>query len=202
MTEYRQATHIEVEAEVRYWEDSSVNGVEDQRGDLIPGREGEMWHVRIELAAGRIEKWPAGTRARIHYKVCDQGEYWLTAADGTRIAKWKGHYVPDAFLCHGDEGFGDYIILRVGEDGAIEGYRRPSIDGDRWTAIRPLDTAMPSAGDRYTFQATGNETEIHLVADDDAKPVVIVPFPENETIERHRALVKTVLDALNASTDV
>ena len=201
MNEHEQATHIEVEAEVRYWEDASVNGVEDQRGDLVPGREGEMWHVRIDLAAGRIEKWPTGTEARIHYKVCDQGEYWLTTPDGTRVAKWKGHYVPGAFLCHGDSGYGDYIILRVSKDGAIEGYRRPPIKADEWTAIRPLDTATPSAGDRYTFQATGSETEIHLVADDDAKPVVIVPFPEGETVERHRARVRIVLDALNASTD-
>ena len=62
------ATHIEVEAEVRYWEDAAVNGVVDADGSLIPGRAGDLWKVRIDLAAGRIEAWPEGTEARIHYR--------------------------------------------------------------------------------------------------------------------------------------
>lgn len=129
------ATHIEVIAEVRYWEDATVNGVEDTAGILIPGRTGENWHVRIDLAAGRIADWPANTLADIHYKVCDQGQYWLVDAAGERLAKYRSDYVPDAFLCHGDEGFGDYIILKVGPDGAIREYERPEIDFGRWELL-------------------------------------------------------------------
>jgi hypothetical protein len=129
------ATHIEVEADVRYWEDALVNGTTDDGGTLIPGGRGNCWHVRISLADGRVEEWPAGTTANIHYKVCDAGEYWLTDAEGCRVAKWRGHYVPDDFLCHGDNGFGDYIIMNVGQDGNIAGYRPPRIDPDQWMPL-------------------------------------------------------------------
>lgn len=103
------ATHILVEAKVRYWEDAVVNDEEDTEGGLVPGRVGDMWKVWIDLAAGRIEDWPEGTTASIHYKVCDTGEYWLTDTHGNKLAKREGYYVPDEFLCHGDRGFGDYI---------------------------------------------------------------------------------------------
>lgn len=136
-----QASHIEVEAEVRYWEDAAVNGVEDADGTLIPGRDGDLWKVRIDLAQGRIEDWPAGIAADIHYKVCDAGEYWLADHAGRRIAKWRGGYVPSAFLCHGDSGFGDYIIMSVSDDGTISNYARPSIEAERWAALAAEERA-------------------------------------------------------------
>lgn len=120
-------THILVEAGVRYWEDASVNGVEDEDGTLIPGRDGDVWRARINLSEGRVEDWPEGTTADIHYKVCDDGRYWLTDADGMHLAMLDG-YVPDDFLCHGDEGYGDYIIISVGPDGRIAGYTKPDLD--------------------------------------------------------------------------
>lgn len=123
------ATHIETEAGVRYWEDAEVNGVEDEDGTLIPGRRGDAWCVKINLAEGRVEDWPSDTTARIHYKVCDDGRYWLLDRAGKRIAEREG-YVPGAFLCHGDNGYGDYIILNVDGAGKIADYRRPRIDGD------------------------------------------------------------------------
>lgn len=130
-----QATHIEVEAEVRYWEDAAINGVEDTDGTLIFGRDGDLWKVRIELLDGIVEGWPEGMEADIHYKVCDAGEYWLTDDSGKRVAKWKGHYVPDDFLCHGNEGFGDYIIMSVAIGGGIVGYQKPTIDPERWAIL-------------------------------------------------------------------
>lgn len=134
-SDIRNATHVDVEAEVRYWEDTEVDGIVDETGSLIPGRIGDLWKIRIDLAAGRIEEWPSGTQASIHYKVCDQGEYWLSGRDGIRLAKWKGHYVPDDMLCHGDEGYGDYIIMTVSADGTIVDYRKPEIDVSRWLPI-------------------------------------------------------------------
>ena len=128
-------THIEVEAEVRYWEDALVNGVEDTDGTLIYGREGDIWKVRINLATGEIEGWPQGTEASVHYKVCDQGCYWLADADGRRLAKWLSDYVPNDFLCHGDSGYGDYIILDIGPDGKIVAFERPEIAADEWAAL-------------------------------------------------------------------
>jgi hypothetical protein len=127
------ATYIEVEAEVRYWEDASVNGQEDTDGTLMPFRFGDKWCPVIQLADGWIVNWPEGTTADVHFKVCDQGEYWLATEEG-RVAKWRGHYVPDEFLCHGDTGFGDYIIFKVGADGKIEGWQKPEIEADSWPA--------------------------------------------------------------------
>lgn len=129
-----KATYIEVEAEVRYWEDATINGQEDTEGKLIPFRFGKQWCPIIRLEDGRIIGWPEGTTADIHYKVCDQGEYWLSDESG-KNAKWRGYYVPDKFLCHGNTGYGDYIIFKVGPDGLIQGWTRPEIDPDQWDFI-------------------------------------------------------------------
>ena len=141
----QQAEYIEVSAGVRYWDDASVNGVSDEDGTLIPFRTGDLWCPVIRLADGAVIDWPQGMTASIHYKVCDQGEYWLQNAERTRIAKWGGYYVPNDFLCHGDEGFGDYIIFNVGADGLIERWKRPSVDirpaadeDDEQTVWKPL----------------------------------------------------------------
>lgn len=135
------ATHIEVSAEVRYWEDARVDGIEDKGGTFIPFRSGNLWKPRIRLSDGLVEGWPEETTASIHYKVCDAGEYWLTDEAGTRVAKWYGYYVPDHFLCHGDRGYGDYIIFEVGEDGKIVNWRKPSIEPDEWTVEDASKTA-------------------------------------------------------------
>ena len=89
----------------------------------------------VFYATGAIVGWPPGLTARIHYKVCDCGEYWLGDAAGNRIAKWAGDYVPSRFLCHGGEGYGDYIILTINGDGAIDGYRRPDVREGDWTLL-------------------------------------------------------------------
>ncbi|MCU7370268.1 hypothetical protein PEC18_05130 [Paucibacter sp. O1-1] len=123
-----QATYLEVCAQVRYWEDATVNGAEDTEGTLIPARVNESWRPVIRLADGLVMDWPQGTTADIHYKVCDAGEYWLLDDERKRVAKWAGFYVPGDFLCHGDNGYGDYIILKVGADGLIEKYRAPKIE--------------------------------------------------------------------------
>lgn len=129
---------IEVCAEVRYWEDARVNGADDNDGTLIPFRIGSLWKPLIRLADGYIIGWPEGTTASIHYKVADQGEYWLTDESQERIAKWKGDYVPDEFLCVGDNGYGDYIIFKVGADGKIAGWTLPDIVDKEWVLL-PVD---------------------------------------------------------------
>src|SRR3546814_11257522 len=90
------------------------------------------WLVRINLAEGRIEGWPADMQAEIHYKVCDAGLYWLTDQDGRRIARWKGQYVPSAFLNHDRSSNSDYIVLTVTPSGQIERYTQPSINIAEW----------------------------------------------------------------------
>jgi len=130
-----KAKLLVVEAAVRYWEDAKVNGIEDSDGTRIPLRNGELWKPVIELSTGRILDWPEGMEAHIHYKVCDEGEYWLADADGNRIAKWKDYYVPDHFLCVDCEGWGDYIILDVGQDGLIKEWKQPTVKEDEWNVL-------------------------------------------------------------------
>lgn len=126
-----KARFIEVAADVRYWEDALLNGKEDTDGK-IPFRVGSCWEPVIELSTGRILDWPEGVEADIHYKVCDAGYYWLLDESKKRIAKWKGDYVPNDFLCVGDNGYGDYIIFKVGGDGLIIGWDEPDIDAEDW----------------------------------------------------------------------
>jgi hypothetical protein len=122
-----QAVYIEVNAEVRYWEDATVNGIEDKEGKLIPFRKENCWSPVIRLADGMVVDWPIGTTADVHFKVCDAGEYWLQDEECKRVAKWAGFYVPDEFLCHGDNGCGDYIILKIGADGLIKKWNMPDV---------------------------------------------------------------------------
>ena len=68
----KNAKFIEVEAGVRYWEDASINGVEDTDGK-VPFRKGDAWCPVIELQTGQVQNWPVGVEANIHYKVCDAG---------------------------------------------------------------------------------------------------------------------------------
>lgn len=125
-----QTTYIEVSAEVRYWEDAKINGVEDENGTLTPFRSGDLWCPVIRLEDGMVMDWPAGMVADIHFKVCDAGQYWLLDAGRQRVAKWASYYVPDDFLCQAENGYGDYIIFQVGADGLIKQWRKPEIEWD------------------------------------------------------------------------
>lgn len=126
---------IEFEAEVRYWEDATVNGETDNSGNLIPLRRGPLWCGVINLETGQLDNWPSGVTASVHYKVCDAGEYWLLNANRVRVAKWKDYYVPNRFLCVGHDGYGDYIIFKVDETGKIINWKTPSVNLDAWEKI-------------------------------------------------------------------
>ena len=127
-----KAEYIAVNAEVRYWEDTKVNGVEDTTGTMIPFREGKMWKPVIRVSHGAFVDWPLGVTADIHYKVCDAGTYALLDENKQVVGTWNGCYVPNSFLCHGDDGYGDYIIMKIDAEGFIHDYRKPDIDPDEW----------------------------------------------------------------------
>ena len=126
-----EALKLYVEARVRYWEDAKVNGVKDSDGDLIPCREGDAWRPCIDLRTGRIEGWPAGTVADIHYKVCDEGTYWLACSDGS-VLDWATAYVPLDLLTREQYPSNDYIVLKVDAEGAIDGWQPPRLAGEDW----------------------------------------------------------------------
>lgn len=115
-----------VSAGVRYWEDALVNGTEDEDGSLIPCREGEYWCPKIDLETGVITNWTQGVTADIHYKVCDDGSYKIEDVDGNVVFEKEG-YVVD-MMCPEENGFGDYIIMKVDESGKIANWK-PSLKG-------------------------------------------------------------------------
>ncbi|MGL4638530.1 MAG: hypothetical protein ACRCVX_02210 [Shewanella sp.] len=121
---------IKLDVNVRYWDDAEVNGQSSEDGSLVPLKEGDAWRPVINLEAGEILNWPQGTEASFHFKVCDAGSYYLLDENMEQIASIEQNYVPDG-LCHGDVGYGDYIIFNVGADGKIVGYIC-WIDLDEW----------------------------------------------------------------------
>jgi len=115
-----EVTHLKAECGVRYWEDATVNGVEDSEGTLVPCRSGRDWAPVIDLVTGQIKDWPEGKTAKIHYKVCDDGRYALLDASGAEVASITG-YVPK-IMCPGGSGYGDYVIMNIDGSGKIEGW--------------------------------------------------------------------------------
>ena len=110
-----------VEAGVRYWEDGEVNGVEDTEGNLIPCRQGDCWCPHIDIDSGIITNWTKGIKAKVHYKVCDAGNYFLNDENGGQILSIKHDYVP-SILCPKENGYGDYIIMDIDENGQIQNW--------------------------------------------------------------------------------
>ena len=107
-----------------------MNGDRCESGKLIPFKSGDNWEPVIDIENGFVLYWPDGTSADFHFKVCDAGSYFLLDDDMNEIASIHENYVPDG-LCHGDNGYGDYIIFKVGQDGEIFIYKK-SINVDDW----------------------------------------------------------------------
>jgi hypothetical protein len=98
----------------------------------VPFKVGDRWQPVIDLNSGVVVDWPSGVEADIHFKVCDDGLYYLLDENKLAIAERDG-YVPDG-LCHGDIGYGDYIIFKIAGDGKIEDYRN-LIDHEEFEAV-------------------------------------------------------------------
>lgn len=120
---------LRAECGVRYWEDGTVNGVEDTDGSRIPLRDpkpndhlgGGTWHLTIDLHTGKIEGWPHGTTADVHYKVCDDGLYSLLDANRAVVKTIDGYVI--GMMCPEGKGYGDYVIMKIAEDGTIANWR-------------------------------------------------------------------------------
>lgn len=110
-----------VKAGVRYYEDAVVNGLTDEHGDLIPCKEGDLWCPIIDIDTGVITNWKQGVRASTHYKVCDEGSYYLLDNEGNTVLSIEDNYVPSILYPKGG-GYGDYIILEIDENGKIDGW--------------------------------------------------------------------------------
>jgi len=107
---------VEVRAHVRYWEDSEINGVPDEKGTLTPCREGELWCPIIDIDTGVILNWIKGVKANVHFKVCDAGSYFLKDAEGKVVLSREDDYVPNELI---PGSYGDYIEMSIDENGKI-----------------------------------------------------------------------------------
>jgi hypothetical protein len=115
--------YCQVAAQVRYWEDAEVNGVEDTDGTLMPCRDGELWCPKINVDTGVIVNWEQGKTAKVHFKVCDSGSYSLQNEYGNNILMIEDDYVPNK-LIPGE--YGDYIIMTIDENGKIDEWETPA----------------------------------------------------------------------------
>jgi hypothetical protein len=107
---------------VRYYEDGEVNGVQDSDDNpQIPLVENGRWRIDIDLDTGKINNWPEGTTAFVHYKVCDDGRYQLLDANDNIVAD-VFDYVP-SMLSPEEDGWGDYVIMNIDESGQIKDWK-------------------------------------------------------------------------------
>ena len=138
-----EAVYLKVDAGVRYWEDTDVNGTRDTDCEETDGsptipcaeyiegryiRRGGEWRWRpvIAIDSGQIVNWRQGTVANVHYKVCDDFICDIVDEDDIAIASYDG-YVPD-IMCPKEKGYGDYIIMDIDENGFIGGWNKELIN--------------------------------------------------------------------------
>lgn len=127
-----EAKFLKVDAGVRYWEDADVNGVSDNENpptipcaEFIHAGDEYRWRPIIDIDNGVITNWEKGFTAQVHYKVCDDGVYTVTDKDGNTIVEHEG-YVP-SIMCPAKNGYVDYIIMNIDENGFIQGWKKELI---------------------------------------------------------------------------
>lgn len=114
----RNVKYLLANCGVRYWEDGTVNGVvDDDDNPAMPFASKDAWIIKIDIDTGVIIDWPKGTTADVYYKVCDAGIYSLLDDEGNEVRTIEG-YVP-SIMCPGGNGYGDYVIMEIDEDGKI-----------------------------------------------------------------------------------
>lgn len=138
-----EAIYLKVDAGVRYWQDSRVNGNHDTCCDetsdspnmpcaeYIGGNHNVLrgkywrWQPLIEIETGKIVNWQQGITANIHYKVCD--DFACEILDGNKeVITSYDDYVPKV-MCPKEDGYGDYIIMDIDGNGFIQGWRKDLI---------------------------------------------------------------------------
>lgn len=112
---------LQVKAGVRYWEDATIDGVEDVDGNLTPCRVGDYWCPSIDVETGIILNWEKGKTASTHFKICDDGSYYLVDDKENIVLSIEDDYVP-SILCPKRSGYGDYIIMDIDENGKINNW--------------------------------------------------------------------------------
>ena len=140
--------YLRIDVGPRYWEDASIK-FEDKWEDDIEYDEQEKgekpkmpfavkdesktytkyrWQITIDLENAKVLDWPQGVEARVFYKVCDDGTYYLLDAD-KNVLKEVNCYVPDILAyIDVDDSFGDYIDMKIDGNGNLAGYLKENTD--------------------------------------------------------------------------
>ena len=136
--ELKDINTIEVDAVVRYPEDSWLYDSEGKRYDddeknpqmpnIVNDGTAFRWKPIINLNTGEITNWPLNRPAEVLYKVCDEFYCEVKTADGETTVKYGG-YVPD-FMSINDNGYGDYIDLSIDKNGCIKNWKFTKKDFD------------------------------------------------------------------------
>lgn len=113
---------LHVQTDIRYWQGTTVNGIQDTEGDLIPCRHGPSWCPVIDIETGRITNWEQGKTADVYYDFCCGGSYHIRDAAGETLLKIENGYAP-TILSPGGKGWGDCINMHVDEDGMIKNWK-------------------------------------------------------------------------------
>lgn len=103
---------------VRYWEDGTL-------GEYMPCKKGNMWCPEIDIKTGLIINWTGNQPASIHYKICDQGSYFLKNSKGEIVASVENDYVPSNLI---PSEYGDYIVMEIDATGKISNWGSPTLD--------------------------------------------------------------------------
>lgn len=112
--------YCQLSVQPRYWEDATVNGVEDVEGTLLPCISGNLWKPLIDIDAGIIVNWEAGKTAKTHFKVCDAGSYYLLDKNNEVVLSIEDDYVPNKLI---PGQYGDYIVMDIDETGKIANWK-------------------------------------------------------------------------------
>lgn len=113
--------YCQVRVNVRNWENSIIDGVPDEEGKLTPCREGDLWCPLINIDTGEIINWSRGITAKIHFKVCDEGSYYLQDEECTSHLSIEEDYVPNLLI---PGTYGDYIIMDIDINGNIAQWKK------------------------------------------------------------------------------
>jgi len=79
------------------------------------------WCPIIDVDSGVVINWKKGTTLDCYYKTSDECAFDYEQ-DGVTVLSYDD-YVPD-FLSIEDEGYGDYIIIKIDEEGRIHNWDR------------------------------------------------------------------------------
>lgn len=88
----------------------------------------------IDLETGHILNWEQGYAMKIYWKIVDQGVYEYCDSNMNIIEKLDTDYCPN-FLAIEEDGYGDYIIINIDENGNIQNWHSESYMQDELQEI-------------------------------------------------------------------